>query len=246
MSLRDTVQAAIEDIISIEDVGDGVYVNTLCIYPSNGFVQVVVRGGENTFSVSDNGGAVNELEVAGVPCTKSDSALGRVIEAQGLIVKDGVIRSPLISREALPVAIALVANASKDLADWLFATSKVKRTRDFKRIVREFLHRTFDAKALNDETIVGASNKPHKFDNLIVLPNGRRFIVDPVIHDASSINARVVANLDVRLAKIDGLEQRIVYDDEEDWRPEDLNLLQVGADVIAFSKSAEVIRRIVA
>ena len=42
----------------------------------------------------------------------------------------------------------------------------------------------------------------------------------------------------------ENLEQRILYDDEgEDWKPEDLNLLAVGAPVIPFKRSIGVIDR---
>jgi hypothetical protein len=112
-------------------------------------------------------------------------------------------------------------------------------------VLAEFLKLTFDDRVSHNAIIVGHSNKPHKFAK-VLLPNGRRLIVDPAAHDASSINARVVSNLDVRAIRDPLLEQRIVYDDKEDWTPADLNLLQVGATVVPFSRSSEVIRRIAA
>ena len=39
-------------------------------------------------------------------------------------------------------------------------------------------------------------------------------------------------------------DQRIIYDDQEEWTTADLNLLQVGAPAIPFSRSAEVIYRL--
>ncbi|MGB5102939.1 MAG: hypothetical protein WBO04_06405 [Steroidobacteraceae bacterium] len=140
--------------------------------------------------------------------------------------------------------IALVANASRDVADWLFAHTKIKRERDFKVLLRQFLHTRFPD-YLHQETLVGQSNKPHKFEHLLHMPDGNRIIVDPVLHDPSSINARVVANMDVRLAGHKNLEQRIVYDDLNDWTAEDLNLLQVGAPVvIPFSRATDALGRI--
>jgi hypothetical protein len=69
-------------------------------------------------------------------------------------------------------------------------------------------------------------------------------IIDAVAHDASSINARVVANLDIKSVGDPLIDQRIVYDDQEEWTPADLNLLQVGAPAIPFSRSEEVIYRL--
>jgi hypothetical protein len=137
----------------------------------------------------------------------------------------------------------LVANASKEAADWLFEHTKIKRYRNFKAVVSEFLRSKYDDR-VHKETLIGASNKAHKFENLIVLRDGKRLIVDPVIDDAGSINARVVANMDIRLAKYPDLEQRIVYDDSVAWEPENLNLLQAGASVIPFSRAADVIGRL--
>jgi len=122
---------------------------------------------------------------------------------------------------------------------------RVKRTRDFKDMLAKFLKRSFDDRVSHNVIIVGHSNKPH-FANIVSLPNGMRLIVDPAVHDVSSINARVVANLDVIAVNNPLSEQRIIYDDEEDWTPADLNLLQVGATVVPFSRSSEVFARIAA
>ena len=75
--------------------------------------------------------------------------------------------------------------------------------------------------------------------------NGSQLVVDAVSKDANSINARVVANLDVKSAEHPKLIQRIVYDDEEDWRADDLTRLQMSCVTLAaFSKSEQVLRRI--
>ena len=244
MSLLTIVQNALTEITAAHVLGDSVLVTTPCMYPSNGFVHVVIHGQGNTFSVTDNGGAVREIEATGIADIKPDKTLANLVRAQGLAVHDGKIVAPLVPLAALPIAIALVANASKEMAEWLFDNSKIKRPRDFKALVKEFLQNTFEKNAFADELIVGVSNKPHKFENLIILPNNRRLIIDPVMADASSVNARVVANMDVKMADIPGLEQRIIYDDDEDWKAADLNLLQVGAPVIPFSRSADAIRNL--
>jgi hypothetical protein len=76
------------------------------------------------------------------------------------------------------------------------------------------------------------------------LDGERKLIIDPVSNDPSSINARVVANLDVKATGNPNIIQRIVYDDEDDWSAVDLNLLQVGATAVPFSRAGEVIERI--
>lgn len=245
MKHSEIIKGSLENLLSVTEELDGVRVVTHCMYPSNGFVQVVVRGGTDTFFVSDEGGAFREIEAAGVDVEKPDKVIRHLVVPQGLSLVNGMIRSPQVSADSLAISISLVANASKEAADWLFAHSRIKRHRNFKEVVGEFLKERF-SKSVRSDIIIGASNKPHKFDNLISLGGGRRLLVDPVIHDSASINARLVANFDVRSAHYKDLEQRIVYDDEEEWRPEELNLLQVGATVVPFSRAPDVFARLAA
>jgi hypothetical protein len=235
------IEYGLAEIASVKRAVDGVRVTTHCMYPSNGLVQVTVRGGAETVVVSDEGGAVGEALSAGIPPKDYNRTLSHLIGDQGLFIEKGVIFTPKIPIKAAPLAILHVANASQEIARWLYDHMKIKRTRDFRIMLAEFLNQTFEDRV--NEIIVGHSNKPHKFANVIKLPHGRRLIVDPVAHEASSINARVVANLDVKATNNPLLEQRIVYDDEEEWTPADLNLLQVGATVVPFSRTREVIGR---
>jgi hypothetical protein len=232
------------EMASIKRVDDALRVSTHCMYPSNGLVQVTVRGGVNTVVASDEGGAMGEALAAGIPMRDYDRQLAPLIKSQGVILKGGVISSPRMPVEAAPLAILLVANASQEIARHLYEHMRIPRTRDFKELLAAFLKEKFDER-VSAAIIVGHSQKPHKFSNVISLPNGKRLIIDPVSHEPSSINARVVANLDVAAIKNPLIEQRIVYDDEDDgWSAADLNLLQVGALVVPFSRSAEVIGRI--
>jgi hypothetical protein len=126
----------------------------------------------------------------------------------------------------------------------MFEHGKVKRTRDFKKLLAEFLIKRFDDRVVHGEFVIGHSNKPHKFANVVSLNGERKLIIDPVSNDSSSINARVVANLDVKANGNPNIIQRIIYDDEDDWSAADLNLLQVGATAVPFSRAGDVIERL--
>jgi hypothetical protein len=241
--LANFIESGLAEVASVRRAVDGVRVTTHCMYPSNGLVQVTVRSGAETVVVSDEGGAVGEALSAGIPPKDYNRTLSRLIGDQGLFIEKGVIFTPKIPIKAAPLAILHVANASQEIARWLYDHMKIKRTRDFRIVLAEFLTKTFEDRVSHNQIIVGHSNKPHKFANVIKLPHGRQLIVDPVAHEASSINARVVANLDVKATSNPLIEQRIVYDDDEEWTPADLNLLQVGAIVVPFSRTREVIGR---
>lgn len=242
MNIADKVQNSIQASLKMGKTRDGVHVTTQCLYPSNTFVRIFVRGGDETFFVSDEGGAIRDVESAGAWLEKPDRLIAPIVSPFGLKSFNGIVASREISTSDLGIAIAIVANASKNVAEYLFSHLKVKPTRNFKEVLSAFLRTSYDD-AVREETFVGQSNKAHKFENVIVL-HGKKLVVDPVINDRSSINARLVANMDLKAAKHEGVEQRIIYDDRENWQPEDLNLLQVGARVVPYSKAPQVIQRL--
>jgi hypothetical protein len=213
------------------------------MYPSNGLVQVTLRGSVSTIVVSDEGGAMGEALAAGIPMKDFSRPLAHKVRTQGLLFSDGVIYTPRIPIETAPMAVMLVANASQEIARWLYEHVKIKRSRHFRELLGAFLKSAFDDRVA-PAIIVGHSRKPHEFANVVTFSSGKRLIIDTAVYEASSINSRVVANLDVKANNDPLLDQRIVYDDEENWTPADLNLLQVGASAIPFSRSSEVIERL--
>lgn len=244
-NLLTLTKRGLEEAAGIKLVGDDVIVTTHCMYPSNGLVKVTLRGGDATVVASDEGAATGEALSAGVVVRDYDRSLTSLIKDQGLIIRDGVIYSPRMPIEAAPLAVLLVANASQEAARWLYEHTKVRRSRDFRAMLSDFLKKKFDDRVSHNAVVVGHSNKPHKFANVILLDD-RKIIIDPVSNDASSINSRVVANLDVKAMENPLITQRIVYDDEDGWTAADLNLLQVGAPAVPFSRASEVIERLAA
>ncbi len=236
--------AGLRDTARVEASEDGIVATTHCMYPSNGLVRVTVRSGRETIVASDEGGAMGEALAAGIEVRNYDRTLSHLVREQGLIIQEGVIYTPQMPIESAPLAILLVANTSQEVARWMFDHGKIKRSRNFKALLAEFLMKRFDDRVAHGEFVIGHSNKAHKFANVVALDGDRKLIIDPVINDASSINARVVANLDVKAVKNPNIIQRIVYDDEDNWTPADLNLLQVGATPVAFSRASEVIERL--
>jgi hypothetical protein len=230
---------------------DFVTVPTHCIYPSNGIVHVYVSGGNSEFKVHDGSGALDELEAGGGNTYDDIYILRNIAKEHGLhATSTGTIHSPMVSAEQLAGTIALVANASKEAAHALIARYRAIPKRNF----REMLAQMVDTERSQGRflevsfrrMIVGASSKSHKFDYDIILPSQKRLLLDSVVPEASSINSVVAANLDVRQAELADTIQRIVYDDTDDWRAEDLNLLGLGATVIPFSKLRPVLDRIAA
>lgn len=236
---------ALQRLRACRETINGVFVTTDCLYPGNSTVTVSVRGAGATYRVSDDGAALHEAMAAGAADAKANAVETRAILAQGLEINQGAITSPEITLSAVPAAILLVANASKELADAIFLRWRLPRKGDFRRLVRDLLQAEFTSTRVISETFIGRSNKRHKFENVVRLRSGKRLALEPVLNDPNSINSRVVASLDVSACGYEDLLQRLVYDDRESWRAEDLSVLQVsGAPVVPYTKSRDVIREL--
>jgi hypothetical protein len=238
-TLIDHVAGGLQELQRFKLVENGVRVSTHCLYPSNDVVNVTIYGTGSSYIVTDSGRAISEAERAGARVDKPESyAKAKQIKSQGLLMENGAIRSPVVPLEAVPAAIMLVANASKEVADHIFSTYKIAKKRDFRQMLKELVRSRFSGFDVREDEIIGKSNKAHHFENIIRLPEGDQIIVDAVLRDANSINARCMANIDVLAAHHHRLTQRIVFDDAEDWPASDLNLLGVsGIPAVAFSRS---------
>ena len=183
---------------------------------------------------------------AGIRTVAADRMLRARVKNRGLIVQNGVIRSPEVPIKGIPAAILLVANASKDVAEWALGHLRFRVPRNFKEDLAHLLERYFNESLTKDIPILGASNKAHKFTYVLNLRHNKRVLIDPVLNDPSSINSRVVSNLDVQNTRDPNLSQFIIYDDSLHWPASDLKLLQIGAPTIPFSHAEPEIRRLAA
>jgi hypothetical protein len=241
MITQQQLKELMSPLVVTSDVPDGVRITTHVLYPSNGAVSVVVRGGKNSYQISDEGEGVEAMLSAGISARLSDRAIKAQIRMTGLHVREGVILTPMVPLEAIPAAVMLVANASRKIADWGLSHLPFTSNRNFKSDLAQLLDTYFHDSLRNDEVVIGESNKAHKFGHAIYLGGEKKLLIDPVINDASSINARVVANMDVKMAHDPRISQMIVYDDSLRWKSADLKLLELGARTVAFSRARPIL-----
>jgi hypothetical protein len=247
MTMQDAVRKAVRTMARFDRAHNGVWVTTHCLYPSNSWVRVLVRGEANEFLVSDEGGAVDEVTSIGLAFPDAERSIRRMARRQGLKVAKGQIYSPSVGVDGIGAAVILVANVSKEAAHWGVEHMGFGTPRNFRVELTKLIEGLVGCgiQHQQDGHLVGASNKPHRFEHVIRL-SSRLILIDPVMNDASSINAKVVAHLDVRHAEHLNLDQRLVYDDQAKWLAADLNLLRVGATPVPFSQMPEVLPRLVA
>lgn len=251
MILRDVVTSALATWPGASPGPNEVAVPTHCLYPSNAVVHAYVIGGADTYKVTDGGGALDEFENSGGVSRSEIAIIRSIARGHGLDVSDrGVIHSGLVDSEQLVGTIVLIANASKEAAHALEFRNIAVPKRNF----REMLAKLIDSERVHGlfldvslhKSVVGASTKAHRFDFDISLTGGRRLLLDTVVPEASSINSVLAANLDIKAASLPNTLQRIIYDDEEEWRSADLALLGLGATVVPFMKLRPVLSRLAA
>ena len=224
-----------------------VVVPTHCLYPTNHIVNVYVEAGQSQFLVHDNGEALDQLRAMGGHEPYPGALMRAAVRRDGLKVGETYrIFAPAVSVDGLEGAIALVANAARDAAIMLISRHRPMPRRPLGEELEAILNIQFPALWRKEEVLVGESNKHYKFDYTVALRNKEKLVIEIANPDASSINAAVVANLDVRNANPSGLIQRIVYDDHEKWPAESLRLLRVGAPPLALSAANEALRRLAA
>lgn len=132
--LAQSIKLGLERVRRYFEVPNGLLVNTDCLYPSNGVVQVAVMGSGSSYFVTDQGGAVKTAERAGAHIPHPDCAHAKLLKRQGVLIRNGAIRSPDVSLDNVASAIVLVANASKEFADAIFESYRINRERNFKEV----------------------------------------------------------------------------------------------------------------
>lgn len=235
-AIRDSVGSMTNFVLDQDEVR----ITTHCLYPTNSLVSVVVRGGvrenQKEFFVTDDGGAIKEAASVGLSIGPIRSGIISRLNMQGLRLDRGAILSPIVPIEGVGAAVTLVANASKEAADWCFDKFKYRRTRKFKELVAELLGHQFGDNLKQEYEVVGYSNKRHRFEHAVVRGSSIA-LIDSATPDSASINSRVVANLDVRNLKNPNLDQFVIYDDQEIWDSSNLSLLSMAASLVPFSNA---------
>lgn len=215
-----------------------VMVPTHCLYPSNSVVRVAVTGGQDRFVVDDAGGAFAELYASVPAASDLSKQIANVAKPFGLRMSSkGVIYSPPVSTEDLLATVVLVANASKEAADKFIDKVRPPR-RNFRAAIEAVLEKRFHDKWKPNRKMAGASTKLHTFDYLVKLEQNRQLVLDFVLPEPSSINAALVAHMDLSNSNEDVIEQRIVYDDTQPWKSSDLALLKTSSRARVIPLSA--------
>lgn len=230
------VQEAMTSLTKCVDEGNRVAVPTHYLYPSRSSVTVYVSPAQHgQFSVSDNGGAIDTISAHGFEVEDPDKFLSPFCRDDGLYANDGKIITPRLHIAAIPVAVLAVADASAKAAYQGVHGTKPKGRRDLVGSVRRELATRFKQDRVREgEKVLAASSRQYKFDFKVLLGRERTLLVDAVLPDPNSINAKVAAHIDVGRLDDTRIIRRIVYDPSADWHSADLNFLQSISKTVAL------------
>lgn len=245
MNTADHVKACLAPYRDFAERHGSVAVTTACLYPSNSLVTVSVCGGPNGMVVSDEGRAIDELTALNREIEDADKFLRKFCTKSGLKTERGKIASPIVSHDQLSATVAFVANASAAAVKWGVDHLKSRIKSNIRNELELALKGYFTAGQFKSERhYSGKSTRVYKFEHVIRQKN-QLILIDPVLPDASSINSRAVAHFDVQRLGDDNIIQRIIYDDgEEKWNSADLDLLQMSATLVPFSRLGQSIEHI--
>lgn len=230
------IQEAMAALTQCVDEGNRVAVPTHYLYPSRSSVTVFVSStSHDKFVVSDNGGAIDTIGAHGLEIDDPDKFLVPFCRPDALRAVNGKILTPRVPINAIPVAVLAVADASAKAAHQGVYGMKPRGRRDLARAVGAELKLRFSPDRVREGArMETASTRLVKFDFAITLGADQLLIVDTVLPDPNSVNAKAAAHLDLGHLEDRRLVQRIVYDPEAEWHSADLNFLQTVSKTIAL------------
>jgi len=234
------IREALSQFAVCVDEGGRIAVPTQCLYPSNGVVTVFVTGGPHQCVVSDEGGAIEEINSHGLEIRNPEPYLRPFYLPRGLIVSGSKIHTGPIPADALATAISLVATTASVAAFFAVRTFKHKARRDLKRELREILEARFSPGHVKEEIhLNGLSGRSYRFEFMVEIGQNRSLVLDSIFPEATAINTRTIAHFDLAQAKNPLFVQRIVYDQADDWTAADMNLLQMAAELVPFTSFSQ-------
>lgn len=223
---------------------DGLLVPTPVLYPSNGNVVVFVTGGANKCVVSDRGDALRVARSHGAEITDTDAWLRHVLKGSFLRSASGNITSGEIEIKNVIAGIALVARAATAAVTYAIEHYVPRNEVTLEnRAYRELRSHFGPAQVARGVSIYGASDRSYSFDFSVNSIGEKPLVLDTVSPNANSINAKVVAHIDISNLHGRAPLHAIVYDQTADWGAAEINLLQSAAQLLPVSHLSKELAR---
>ncbi|NYZ12521.1 hypothetical protein HL658_08160 [Azospirillum sp. RWY-5-1] len=236
------IEFAARSLIEASETSLGIEVNTPIVYPNGDCVTVVVEQDRSDFVVHDGSFGAMYLAAEGIDLSKSLSTrLSNAVGRYGCEMKGGrVVRRA--GADELPIAIALVANASRLVGDQVLEMRRQSES-EFRVVVTEKLRNFVGDRLRENQEFKGKSGRLYRVAN-VILDSSRSKPVAFVmaITGRHAIPAAFSEMFDLKQA-LPAVANDSVYPDDSGVRIEDANLLNEVGRAFAYSKAAEEFSR---
>lgn len=236
MTRVEEIETLARSLIRAEQTNLGVEMATQVVYPNGDLVTVIVASEGTSFFVNDASFGMMYLSRLGIKLTAQQLNRARSeIAHYSCNLKDGRIfrRSTL---DTLPDSIALVANASRTLADYGVEARRLTDN-DFRLSVIERLREVIGGRVREREPLEGASGRSYRVGG-VVLDRGetRPVAFVEAFSGRNTVGDRFTEFFDLR-QKYTNVSMVTVYDDSQRWNGGDIKLLSEVSKVVRFSNS---------
>lgn len=240
------LEMAIRSLVSVRASNLGFEVDLPLAYPNGETVVVTVSTENDAFIVHDSGNGTAVLAAHGINVTpKLNHKLSGIADHYGCEFLSGrmVRRS---TADALAVAVAIVANASRSIGDQILNASSAPVV-DFRTEALEVLRASVGSERVREnEAVLGESGSRYTASAIILSADQSRAvgIVEPIKdHDAATKKFRefwdIAQNTDLaHLGRI------ALYDDRRAWAASDLNLLQNVSNIVRLTDGGTRMREL--
>lgn len=195
------------------------------ILPSGGLVWVTIQPRGSGFSAHDGGAAFEELSRNAVDVSDLRGVRRMLSETEFRVGDDGVIWADGFTAENVAEAVSFVSDASARAAIYLLAHAGMPGGTRLDSRVKDALRLRYP-NGKSDFTLQGL-HRPHTFDFGVSFAN-ELVVVQSVTPDPVSISAAIVKGLDAEKAPNVHVRSILVYDADDDWGSDRLNMLEIG------------------
>ena len=217
------VEAAVRALVAAEQTNLGIEVTVPVAYGDGALATVVVEGTGDSPVVHDAGFGAMRLTAAGVPLSKHVvHRLNELVRRYRCSLEGGrVVANATV--ESLPYTVALVANASRSVADYAYEMRRQAES-DFRLVVFEQLREIAGSRLRQHEEFQGRSGRIYRLPTILdVAERHPQNFVSALAHrNAVPQGFAMMHDLGAAFPEV---ERDAVYDESSDIRDEDKALL---------------------
>ncbi len=238
------LEAACRALVRVEKSNLGYEVQLPVIYPNGDCATVVVAPSADRWLVNDAGFAAMALANNGVRFTaKLKARIADLSKHYGCEFANQRM-SRIATSEELPLAIAVVANASRTIADQLLQIHQ-QPILSFKQTVIERVREYVGAERVREnELVIGSSGTEYHIGAAVLDASGSRPVAYvEAVRDMEGVNKRFREFYDISLVPaLSDMTRIVMYDDAADLRQGDLLVLQNVSNVVRISDAEAMLK----